>query len=190
MVITVPVYLCLLAALSLERVVEMVRSSRNHRRALAHGGREAGQGHYPFMVAFHSLFIASCAAEVILFSRPFPGLVGWIALAAALIAQALRAWVIATLGERWNTRVVVLPNAAPITSGPYRWLRHPNYLAVIIEMAAVPLIHGCWLTAIVFSAGNACLLAVRIPAEEAALGAQYKSFFGARPRLLPRLLLR
>jgi methyltransferase len=190
MVISVPAYLALLAVLSLERLAETARAARNRRRALARGAVEAGHRHYRVMVVFHTLFIASCAAEVILLKRPFPGLLGWIALGFAGLAQALRAWVIATLGERWNTRVIIMPGVAPITDGPYRWLRHPNYLAVVIEMAAIPLIYGCWLTAIVFSAGNACLLAVRIRTEESALGAPYQNLFGGLPRLLPRQLWR
>ena len=102
-----------------------------------------------------------------------------------LAAQALRYWAIATLGWRWNTRIVVVPGAAPVTAGPYRWVRHPNYVAVIAEMLALPLVHGAWLTAAVFSLGNALLLRVRIRAEEQALGTSWQQAFAGRPRFVP-----
>ena len=97
----------------------------------------------------------------------------------------LRYWAIWTLGQRWNTRIIVIPGAAPVTGGPYRYLRHPNYLAVMIEIAAIPLIRANWYTAIGFSIANAFLMAVRIPAEERAMGAGYRAIFAARHRLLP-----
>jgi len=87
----------------------------------------------------------------------------------ALVAQALRYWAIASLGDRWNTRIIVVPGLEPVTRGPYRFLRHPNYVAVVLELAAVPLIHGAWVTAAVFTLGNALLLLVRIRADEAVI---------------------
>jgi methyltransferase len=109
------------------------------------------------------------------------------ALAVALGTQGLRYWAVWTLGDRWNTRVIARRGDAPVTRGPYRYLRHPNYLAVVLELAAVPLIQGCWRTALCFSLGNAILLAVRIPAEERALGDLYRSAFEGRPRLIPEV---
>jgi methyltransferase len=111
--------------------------------------------------------------------------VGWLALAVVLGAQALRYWAIATLGWRWNTRIVVVPGAAPVTGGPYRFVRHPNYVAVIAEMVALPLVHGAWLTALAFTLGNAWLLRVRIHAEERALGEHWEHAFAGRPRFVP-----
>ena len=178
-------YLGLLLLLGCERGAELVVSRRNARRAFAAGGVETGRRAYAIMVGVHALFPLACAAEVLLLSRPFPGVPGFAALAVALGAQALRWWAVATLGERWSTRVIVVPGAAPVTGGPYRFLRHPNYLAVVLEMAAVPLIHGAWLTALVFSALNAALLAHRIPAEERALGRAYAEVFSERRRLVP-----
>jgi methyltransferase len=183
MVISLGAYLGILAALAAERLCELLLSARNARRAFAMGAIEAGRGHYPAMAIFHTLFIAAAAAEAIVLKRPFPGALGWIALAGALLAQALRYWCVVTLGPRWSTRIIVWLDMLPVTDGPYRFVRHPNYLAVIIEIACIPLIHGCWLTALVFSAGNAVLLAVRIRAEEAALGSRYALAFGAKPRL-------
>lgn len=183
---SVLLYLGLLCLLGGERAVELVVARRNARRAFAAGGVETGRRVYAVMVAVHALFPLACAGEVLFLSRPFPGAAGMAALTVALGAQALRWWAVAALGERWNTRIIVVPGAPPVTGGPYRFLGHPNYLAVVLEMAAVPLIHGAWLTALVFSASNAALLAHRIPAEERALGRPWAEAFGGRPRLLPR----
>jgi methyltransferase len=185
MVTSVQLYLGLLLAVALERGVELVLSARNARLARARGGVETGQGHYPVMAVFHGVFLLACALEVVLLHRPFPGAVGWVALAVVLAAQSLRYWAIATLGWRWNTRIVVVPGAAPVTGGPYRFVRHPNYVAVIAEMVALPLVHGAWLTALVFSLGNVWLLRVRIRAEEHALGAPWEQAFAGRPRFVP-----
>ncbi len=180
------IYLGLLFLLGCERAAELVVSRRNARRALAAGGVETGRRAYAVMVVVHTLFPLACAGEVLLLKRPFPGAAGLAALTVALGAQALRWWAVATLGWRWNTRIVVVPDAPPVTGGPYRFLRHPNYLAVVLEMAAVPLTHGAWLTALAFSALNAALLALRIPAEERALGRPYAEAFEGRLRLVPR----
>ncbi len=179
-------YLVMLAALGVERLFEFLRSRRNTAWALSAGGVEVGQGHYRVMVLFHTAFLFSAAAEPLVLGRPFSPLVGWPCLALALGAQGLRYWAISTLGRRWNTRVIVLPDAAPVTQGPYRWSRHPNYLAVIIELAAVPLVHGAFLTALVFSLGNVALLAVRIHVEETALGPLWQAAFEGRARFLPK----
>jgi methyltransferase len=187
MVISLGAYLAFLAALAAERVFHLAFAARNARRAFAMGAVEHGQGHYPAMAAFHALFLLSAAAEAIVLKRPFPGTLGWIALGGALGAQALRYWSVVSLGARWNTRIIVFPGMPPVSRGPYRFMRHPNYLAVIVEIACVPLIHGCWLTAVVFSIGNAALLCVRIRAEEAAMGPRYALEFGRRLRLVPKL---
>jgi len=187
MVTSQDLYLGFLGLLGLERLGELLLSLRNARRARAAGAVEAGRGHYPVMVAFHSLFLLCCGAEVMLVPRSFPGVLGWAALAVAVLAQALRYWAVASLGVRWNTRVLVWPGVPPVTSGPYRFLRHPNYLAVVLEMVAVPLVYGAWVTAVVFSLGNILLLRVRIRSEEKALGPSWAEAFVGRPRLLPEL---
>jgi methyltransferase len=185
MVTSVQLYLGLLLLVAVERGAELLLSARNRRLAQTRGGVESGQGHYPAMALLHALLLVACAVEVLVLQRPFPGALGWLALAVVLGAQGLRYWAIATLGWRWNTRIVVVPGAAPITGGPYRFVRHPNYLAVIAEMAALPLVHGAWLTALVFSLGNAWLLKVRIRAEEQALGQPWEHAFAGRPRFVP-----
>nr|AYM52781.1 hypothetical protein [Simulacricoccus ruber] len=176
-----------MALLVAERVVELVLSRRNAQRAFARGGVETGQRHYRVMVLFHTLFLAACVAEVLLLGRAFPGALGWGALGGAVVAQGLRYWAITTLGERWNSRIIVVPGLAPVTGGPYRFLRHPNYVAVVLELACVPLIHGAWVTALLFTLGNAVLLHVRIRAEEQALGAGWAQAFRDRPRFVPEV---
>lgn len=178
-------YLGLLVLVALERVAELVLSRRNARLAFAQGAVEVGQGHFKVMTLFHTLFLLSCAAEPLLLGRAFPGALGFVALALALLAQGLRYWAITTLGARWNTRIIVLPTAPPVVGGPYRFIKHPNYVAVIVELFALPLVFGGWLTALAFSLGNAALLTVRIRAEEQALGEGYARAFAGRPRFVP-----
>lgn len=184
--ISLDAYLALLAVVALERVAELLISRRNARRAFARGAIEVGRAHFRVMVGFHALFLISCAAEPLVFQRAVPPTLTALALLGLIAAQALRYWAIVTLGERWNTRVIVLPGAAPVTDGPYRLMRHPNYLAVVIEIASLPMLRGAWITALVFSLGNAAILAVRIPAEERALGGAYARAFASRARFIPR----
>jgi methyltransferase len=181
----VTAYLAFLCAIGAERVAELALSRRNARLAFARGAVEAGAAHFRWMVAVHALFLPCCALEVLLLRRPFPGALGWAALALSLGAQGLRWWAIASLGERWNVRVIAVPEAAPLRSGPYRFARHPNYAAVAVEMAAVPLVHGAWICALLFSALNAVLLRGRIRIEEQALGEQYRRAFAGVPRFVP-----
>jgi methyltransferase len=180
-------YFLLVALLALCRLGELALARRNRLRLLAQGAFEAAPEHYRWMVLLHTAFLISAPAEVWLLHRPFlPPLAAAAALALAA-AMALRFWVIATLKGRWTTRIVVLPGAPPITSGPYRFLRHPNYLAVAVETLALPLLHSAWWTATVFSTLNALLLRVRIAREEEALArsSSYAADFAGRPRLLP-----
>ena len=162
-------YLGLILLVAFQRLTELRLSRRNERLARAAGAVEFGAGHYPVMVAIHTLFLVSCVAEVLLLDRPFAPRAGGAMLLLLGLATALRYWAISSLGERWTTRVLVRPGAALVRTGPYRFLRHPNYLAVVLEIAALPLVHGAWLTAAVFSIANAALLTVRIRTEAAAL---------------------
>lgn len=180
MTTSVQLYLLLILALYGERLVELVVSRRNIRGLLARGGHEYGRGHFPPMALFHALFPAAALAEVLVLERSFPGIPGYISLTVVLLAQGLRWWTVATLGPAWSVRVVVVPDAPPVTRGPYRFLKHPNYLAVVLEVAAVPLVHGAWLTAIIATLLNAGLLWVRIPLEERAMGPGYAAAFGRR----------
>jgi methyltransferase len=163
-------YLLLLAGTSAERFLELAVSVRNARWAFARGGRETGRGHFPPMVALHTALIVACALEPLLAGRPFLTALAVPAAVLALASQALRWWCIRTLGPRWNTRIIVVPGLPLVRRGPYRLLPHPNYVAVVLEGLALPLIASGWVTAVVFSALNAVLLlGFRIPAEERAL---------------------
>lgn len=162
-------YTLLIGVTALERLVEMVVSRRNAAWSLARGGREVGQGHYPFMVVLHTGFLLACVGEVWLLDRPFLPALGWPLIAAAVLAQGLRWWCITTLGPRWNTRVLIVPDLPRVTHGPYRFLRHPNYVVVVAEGLILPLIHSAWITAVTFTVLNAILLWVRLRCEEQAL---------------------
>lgn len=166
------VYLMVVGLTAVERLVELVVSARNARWSFERGGVESGRGHFPAMVLLHTALLVACAAEPLVADRPFVPWLGWPALALVVGSQALRWWCIGTLGRRWNTRVVVVPGLPLVARGPYRLLRHPNYVAVVVEGIALPLVHTAWVTAVVFTVLNAVLLLrFRIPAEERALQA-------------------
>lgn len=162
-------YTLLIALVGVERIAELVVSKRNLAWSRARGGTEYGVGHYPVMVVLHTALLAGCLIEVAALHRPFIPALGWPMLAVVVAAQGLRWWCITTLGHRWNTRVVVIPGAARVTGGPYRVIPHPNYVAVVIEGIALPLVHTAWLTAVVFTVLNAVLLRTRIRVENTAL---------------------
>lgn len=159
----------LVALVGLERLAELVVSTRNAAWSLERGGRESGQGHYPVMVLLHTGFLVAMLVEAWVRRPEVPAALAWTMTALVVAAQALRWWCIATLGHRWNTRVIVVPGLPPVTGGPYRLLRHPNYVAVVVEGIALPLVHAAWITAVVFTVANAVLLSVRIRVEDAAL---------------------
>jgi len=163
-------YVGLVLLVGLERLVELVVSERNRRWSLAQGGVETGARHYPAMVALHVGLLVGCVVEVAVADRPFLPWLGWPMLALVIASQVLRWWCIGTLGRQWCTRVIVVPGLPAVTGGPYRWLRHPNYLAVVVEGFALPLVHTAWVTALVFTVANAVLLRIRIATEERALG--------------------
>jgi methyltransferase len=160
-VTSVALYLAGLGLVALQRVFELTLSQRHARRALARGGVEVGQGHLRAMSALHTAFFFGCAIEVWALGRPFVASVG--------------------------VPIIVVPGTPVVTSGPYRWLRHPNYLAVVLEGVAIPMIHGAWWTAMAFSIANAALLRVRIRCEERALAdhCDYAARFATRSRWLP-----
>ena len=146
-----------------------VTSQRNAAWSTERGGREYGAGHFPFMVVLHTGLLLGALVEVWVADRTFIPEIGWPMLALVLASQALRWWCIGTLGRRWNTKIIVVPGMPLLTGGPYRWLTHPNYVAVVVEGFALPLVGNAWITALVFSVVNAFLLVVRISAENAAL---------------------
>ena len=160
-------YTALIIAVALERTAELVVSQRNLAFSRKRGGVEYGAGHYPVMIVLHTALLVACLLEAA--HREFLPALGWPMFGIVLAAQGLRWWCISTLGHQWNTRVVVVPGAARVTGGPYRYVPHPNYVAVVAEGIALPLVHSAWITAVVFTALNAILLHTRITCENRAL---------------------
>src|SRR3954454_21925961 len=159
---TMVVYYALLVVIMGERLAELVVSQRHATESLRRGGVESGQGHFPVMVALHIALLIGCWVEPLALHRSFVPALAWPALALVLAANALRWWCIATLGQRWSARVIVIPGLPLVTAGPYRWFAHPNYVAVVVEGAALPLVGSAWITAATFTLLNAALLTVRI----------------------------
>lgn len=184
----VSAYLSLIVLLAILRLFELALSRRNAAWVFEQGGIEVGQGHFRVMKALHAAFLIGCVVEVWLLRRPFEPVLGFTMLGLLVLTQGLRYWAIFSLGKLWNVRVIVIPGSEPVSRGPYRFLRHPNYLAVVLEGIAIPLIHGAWITAVVFTVANALLLRVRIRVEERALAEHcgYEERFSERRRFLPR----
>ena len=159
----------LVALVGVERLAELVVSRRNAAWSLEHGGIELGREHYPAMVVLHTGLLVGMLVEAWLVRPDVPVLLAGSMLTLAIASQALRWWCIRTLGRRWNTRVIVVPDLPLVRSGPYRYLSHPNYVAVVVEGVALPLVHAAWVTAVVFTLANAALLTVRLRVENAAL---------------------
>ncbi len=166
---TVGFFTALVVLVALERLAELVVSTRNARWSLAQGGVETGQRHYLVMVVLHIGLLVGALVEV-WWRRPEVGVgLAGTMLALVVASQALRWWCITSLGRQWNTRVIVVPGLTLVRSGPYRLIPHPNYVAVVVEGFALPLVHAAWWTAVLFTLANAALLTVRIRVENAAL---------------------
>jgi methyltransferase len=158
------VNIIILALVTLQRVAELWLSNRNTRRLLAQGAHEHAAEHYPLIVALHAAWLI--ALWLLALSRtidPF-----WLGL--FVVIELARIWTLASLGERWTTRIIVLPGTPLVRRGPYRWINHPNYWIVIAEIAVLPLVFGLWWVSLLFSLLNAALLIVRIHQENRALG--------------------
>jgi methyltransferase len=177
----------LVALLAVQRIAEMRLSNKNEALITARGGQEHFPEHFRFMRLLHLAWFASMLSEVYLLKRPFlPALsaTGAVVMAAG---QGLRYAAIRLLGWRWSVRIFTIPGEPPINEGVYRYIRHPNYLGVILEIAAMPLIHSAYFTALVFSLANGILLTVRIKKEEEALdrASSYEETFSKQPRFVP-----
>ncbi len=156
------------ALVAAQRLFELVLARRNERRARARGAVERGQRHYLLIVVLHTLWLVSTLVEGLLRGPDIPAF--WpVPLALFLLVQPLRYWAIFSLGERWNTKILVLPGEKPVRRGPYRYIDHPNYVVVVVEILTFPLIFGAWITALVFTVLNAVILSVRIREENRAL---------------------
>jgi methyltransferase len=165
----VVIYFGLLVVICFERLAELVVSQRHASQSLGSGGIESGQRHFPVMVALHAALLAGCLIEPIALHRAFVPALGWPMFALVILANSARWLCIAALGPRWTARVIVMPGLPLVRTGPYRYFKHPNYLAVIVEGAALPLMGSAWITACTFTAANLALLSVRVRCESRAL---------------------
>ncbi|KAA0964833.1 isoprenylcysteine carboxyl methyltransferase [Sporosarcina sp. ANT_H38] len=162
------IFFIVISIVIIQRLVELVVAKRNEKWMRSQGAFEAGAAHYPIMVSMHIAFFISLLAEDFLFDRSVSSV--WILfLVIFLVAQVARIWCLASLGKFWNTKIIILPGADVVQKGPYKWVRHPNYIIVTTELLVLPLMFGAYITAIIFTLLNAWMLSVRIPAEEKAL---------------------
>jgi methyltransferase len=180
-------FVCLLACVVVQRLLELRISKRNEATLREEGATEHAPEQMPWMIALHAGWLVCTLLEVLLFQRPFRLWLGLLALLVFCAGQALRLFAIQALGDRWTVKVITLPGAPAISDGIFRYLRHPNYLGVVLEIAALPLVHGAWFSALVFSILNGILLRARIRAEEQALreSGDYDERFALRPRFIP-----
>ncbi len=187
--LSVYLYLALLAAVGLLRLVELRISRRHQECMLASGAVRVPEPHFKWMVAVHTGVLVGAAAEVVLLKRPFLPLLGGLMLALFVASNLVRLWVVRTLGDLWNVQVMDSTQLGVVTTGPFRFVRHPNYTGVILEMISLPLIHTAWVTAVVTSLAHSFALSMRVRAEESVLMAnpEYRAAMGHKPRFLPGL---
>jgi methyltransferase len=191
MELTARLYLALVLLTAALRLLELARSRRNQRKLAAAGSVKSADAGYKWMVGLHCAVLAGCVMEVWAFARPWNPVLGWPMLALFVGANATRWWVIRTLGPRWNVEVMSASRLGVVTAeGPYRWVRHPNYTAVFVEMLALPLIHSAWVTATIGSVLHLFVLLHRVELEERVLGEDpvWREAFAKRPRFVPRLI--
>jgi methyltransferase len=181
-------YLALLLGVGVGRLVETRLSARNQRLLAARGAVKVPEPHFRWMVLLHAGVLISAALEVLLLHRTLNPALAVSMGVLFLLANALRWWVIASLAEHWNVQVMDSTPLGIVARGPYRWIRHPNYVAVFVELIALPLIHTAWLTAVWASACNLWVLQRRLQVEERVLmaNAAYRATMTTKPRFLPR----
>jgi methyltransferase len=187
--LSVITFLALLVAVALLRLVELRISKRHQAEMVARGAAKVNEPRFRWMVLLHTAVLIGAALEVVLLKRPF---IPWLAapmFAVFLAANAVRWWVIRTLGEHWNVQVMDSMRLGVVTSGPFRYVRHPNYAAVFAEMLALPLIHTAWITATVGTIAHIGVLSQRLSTEERVLFANpdYRAAMTGKPRFLPGL---
>src|SRR5579862_5723932 len=182
-------YLALLALVGIGRIVELRISRRNQRQLQNQGVRKVAEAHFRWMVVLHGGILIAAALEVVFLHRPLlPALAIPMAILFVL-ANLVRWWVIRSLAGHWNVEVMASSQVGVVTRGPYRWVRHPNYVAVVAELFALPLIHTAWITAIAGTAANLEILRRRLDVEDGVLMSNpaYRAAMGTKPRFFPRL---
>lgn len=187
--ITVIAFLALLVAVALLRLVELRISKRHQRNMVGRGATKVNEPRFRWMVALHTAVLLGSAVEVVFLHRPFIPVLAAGMFVIFLAANAVRWWVIRTLGDHWNVQVVDSTRLGVVTSGPFRFVRHPNYAAVFAEMIALPLIHTAWITALLGAVAHIVVLSQRLSTEEQVLfaNADYRAAMSGKPRFLPGL---
>jgi methyltransferase len=187
--VTVIAFLALLVAVAALRVVELQISRRHQVSMIERGASKVAEPRFGWMVALHTAVLVGAGVEVVFLHRPFIPLLAAVMFTIFLAANAVRWWVIRTLGEHWNVQVVDSTRLGVIVTGPFRFVRHPNYAAVFAEMLALPLIHTAWITALAGSIAHVVVLSQRLATEERVLFADpgYRSAMAGKPRFLPGL---
>jgi methyltransferase len=182
-------FVALVALVGVQRLLELKRSRGHELAILKAGGREHAPGQMVVMRALHCAWLIAMVVEVLWWHRPFHAAIALFALLVFAVGQALRIAAMRALGNRWTVKIMTLPGVPSVERGIFRWLRHPNYLGVALEIVALPLVHGAWLTSVCFTLANVALLRARILAEEKALtfDSNYDALLVQRPRFLPRL---
>jgi methyltransferase len=181
-------FILIIGFMILQRIAELVLAKRNEKWMKSIGGIELGQSHYRYIVLMHVLFFVSLIAEFTLMQKQLSSASG-VLLILFLLTQLGRVWVISSLGRYWNTKIIILPQAKVVKKGPYRFLKHPNYVIVSLEFIIIPLLFQAYITAVLFSFLNILILSYRIPAEEKALADQteYGEVFSKQKRFLPTI---
>ena len=189
MELSVIAYLALLLLVALLRIVELQISRRHQREMVAHGAAKVNDPRFRWMVLLHTGVLVGAAVEVVFLHRPFIPVLAAVCFVIFLAANVVRWWVIRTLGEHWNVQIMNSTGLGVITTGPFRYVRHPNYAAVFVEMLVLPLMHTAWITAIAGSLAHIVVLSQRLSTEERVLfsDAQYRAAMAGKPRFLPGL---
>lgn len=187
--LTVYLYLALLAAVGVLRLVELAISLRHQKLMLTQGAARVPEPHFKWMVVVHTGVLIGAALEVVFLHRPFVPPLAATMFALFIASNLMRFWVVRSLGNLWSVQVMDSTRIGVVTTGPFRYIRHPNYTGVILEMISLPLIHTAWITALATSAGYSIALSLRIRAEERVLMAnpEYRAAMGHKPRFLPGL---
>ena len=189
MELSVTAYLILLSLVAILRLYELRISKHHQKEMVAHGASKVDEPRFRWMVLLHTGVLVGAACEVVFLRRPFIPVLAAVCFTIFLAANAIRWWVIRTLGEHWNVQVMNSTGMGVITSGPFRYVRHPNYAAVFAEMLVLPLIHTAWITALAGSAAHVVVLSQRLATEEKVLfsDAHYRDAMSSKPRFLPGL---
>jgi methyltransferase len=173
--------------LIIQRLTELFIAKKNEKWMMNRGGVEHGNEHYPFIVSLHVLFLISLLLEVIIFQKELTEL--WFVLVPILLlTQLMRYWSVISLGNYWNTKIIIVPNDIVVSKGPYQFIKHPNYVVVAVEILIIPLLFDAYITSLVFTMLNIFMMTIRIPAEEKALQTytNYQEVFTVKSRFLPR----